>query len=188
MGACPRQPVLRVGGADSRDGRCRSVATAEEVRVARGSLTGNVSEGDELTTTNAAQSNHEVGPRGRNGRLGETSGTSASGGWTAEDDSEVQCNLKTMNEQQRAMLQKSGKQLLMDIRIWPRLATWDKSELLSTCGLLGGRILRISRHTGCDLLTRGECQGSESAHRRVPDSLLVPSFVCSVVSVAIERQ
>ena len=100
----------------------------------------------------------------------------------AEDDSDVQCNLKTMNEQQRAMLQKSGKQLLMDIRIWPRLATWDKSELLSTCGLLGGRILRIPRHTGCDLLTRGECQGSGSAHRRVPDSLPGSEFrvLCGV--------
>ena len=90
VGACPRQPVLRVGGADSREGRCRSVATAEEVRVARGSLTGNVSEGDELTTTNAAQSNHEVGPRGRNGRLGETSGTSASGGCGRRQRSPVQ--------------------------------------------------------------------------------------------------
>ena len=29
-----------------------------------------------------------------------------------------------------------------------------QSELLSTCELLGGRTLRISRDTGCDLLTR----------------------------------
>ena len=28
MGVCPRQTVLRVGGADSRGGRCYSVATA----------------------------------------------------------------------------------------------------------------------------------------------------------------
>ena len=65
----------------------------------------NVSEGDELTTTEVAQSNNDAGPRGRTGRPDETSGTS---------DSEVQCTLKTMNEQQRAMLRKSGTQLFMD--------------------------------------------------------------------------
>ena len=81
---CPRQTVLRVGGADSRGGRCPSVATAEEVRVARGTVTVNVSEGDELTTTKAAESNNEVGPRGRTGRPGEMSGTSASDGSTTE--------------------------------------------------------------------------------------------------------
>ena len=42
------------------------------------------------------------------------SGTSASDGSVTEDDSEVQCNLKTMDDQQRAMLRKSGKQLFMD--------------------------------------------------------------------------
>ena len=103
--------ALRVGGADSRGGRCHSVSTAEEVRVARGTVTGNVAEADELTTTKAAQSHSEVGPRGR---PGETSGTSASDGSTTEDDSEVQCNLKTMTEQQRAMLWKSGQPLFMD--------------------------------------------------------------------------
>ena len=114
VGVCPRQTGLRVGGVDSRGGRFYSVSTAEEVRVARGTVTGNVSEGDELTTTNAAHSNNEAGPRGRNGRPGETSGTSASHSWTAEDDAEVQRNLKTMSEQQRAMLRKSGKQLSVD--------------------------------------------------------------------------
>ena len=41
----PKTTVLRVGGADSRGGRCYSVATAEEVRDARGTSTGNFSEG-----------------------------------------------------------------------------------------------------------------------------------------------
>ena len=44
-----------VGGAGSRGGRCYSVATAKEVRVARGTVTVNVSEGDELTATEVAQ-------------------------------------------------------------------------------------------------------------------------------------
>ena len=103
-----------MGGADSRGGRCYSVATAKEVRVARGTVTENVSEGDKLTTTEVAQSNNEAGARGGTGRFDETSGTPASDGSTTEDDSEVQCNLKTMNEQQRMMLRKSGKQLFMD--------------------------------------------------------------------------
>ena len=64
---CPRQTVLRVGGAGSRGGRRHSVPTAEEVCVARATVTGNVSEGDELSTTKAAESNNEVGPRGRTG-------------------------------------------------------------------------------------------------------------------------
>ena len=81
---CPRHTVLRVGGADSRGGRCYSVATAEEVCVARATVTGNVSKVDELTTTKAAQSNNEVGHRGRTGRPGETSGISASDGSTTE--------------------------------------------------------------------------------------------------------
>ena len=89
-----------MGGADSRGRRCYSVATAKEVRVARGTVTENVSEGDELTTTEVAQSHNEAGARGGIGRLDETSGTPASDGSTTEDDSEVQCNLKTMNEQQ----------------------------------------------------------------------------------------
>ena len=84
MCVCQRQTLLRVDVAGSRGGRCHSVATAEEVCVARGTVTGNVSEGDELTTTKAAQSNNEVGPRGRTGRPGETSGTSASDGATTE--------------------------------------------------------------------------------------------------------
>ena len=104
----------RAGCVDSRGGRCYSVATAKEVRVARGTDTENVSQGDELTTTEVAQSNNEAGPRGRTGRPDETSGTSASDGSTTEDDTKVPCNLKLMNEQQRAMLRKSGKQLFMD--------------------------------------------------------------------------
>ena len=114
MGACPRQTVLRVGGADSRGGRCYSVATAKEVRVARGTVTGSAPESDELTATEVAQSNNEAEPRGGTGRLDETSGTSASDGSTTEDVSEVRCNMKTMNEQQRTMLRKSGKQFFMD--------------------------------------------------------------------------
>ena len=59
--------------------------------------------------------NKEAGPRGGTGRPDETSGTSASDGPTSEDDSEVQCNLKTLDEQHRAMLRKSGKQLFADV-------------------------------------------------------------------------
>ena len=43
----------------------------------------------------------------------QMSGTSASDGSTTEDDSEVQCKLKMMSEQQRTMPWKSGKQLFM---------------------------------------------------------------------------
>ena len=64
-----------------------------------------------------------------------------------------------------------------------------QSELLSTCELLGGRTLRISRETGCDLLTR---EGSSGAAGLLRDKcltvLLVPSFLCAMVSVAMERQ
>ena len=73
MGVCPRQTVLRVGGADSRGARCYNVATAKEVRVARGTVTKTVSEGDELTATEVAVSNNDAGPRGRTSRLEETS-------------------------------------------------------------------------------------------------------------------
>ena len=163
VGVCPQQTVLRVGGGDSRGGQCHSVATAQEVRGARG----NVLEG----TTKAVQSNNEVGPRGRTGRPDETSGTSACDGCTAEDDSEVQCNLKTMNEQQRAMLRKSGQQLFMNEvdqlttneaghTDLAKIGNVGHSELLSTCELLGGRTLRVSRHTGCDLLTRDGSSGA----------------------------
>ena len=160
---CPRQTVLRVGGADSRGARCNNVATAKEVRVARGTVTKTVSEGDELTATEVAVSNNDAGPRGRTSRLDETSETHASDGSTMEDHSEVQCNLKTMNEQQRAMLRKSGKQLFMDdidhltksearhIDL-AEIGIVGQSELLSTCELLGRRTLRISQDTGCDLL------------------------------------
>ena len=171
MGVRPRQTVLRVGGADSRRGRCYSVATAEEVRDACGTVTGNVPEGYEFSSTKDAQPNNEAGARGRTDRPGETSGTAASDGSTAEDDSEVQCNLKMMNEQQRAILRKSGKQLFMDK--YGQLTTGEagrtdlaeigkvrQSVLLSTCELLGGRTLQISRDTGCDLLTR---EGSSRA-------------------------
>ena len=170
---CPRQTVLRVGGLDSRGGRCYSVATAKEVRVARGTVTGNVSEGDELTKTEVAQANNEAGPRGGIRRPDETSGISASDGSTTEDDSEVQCNLKAMNEQQRTTLRKSGKQLFVDES--DQLTTSEaghtdlaeignvgEGELLSACELLGGRTLRISRDTGCDLLTREVSSGAAS--------------------------
>ena len=53
-------------------------------------------------TTEVAQSNNEAGPRGRTGRLDETSGTSASDVRQRKTTAKVQCNLKTMNEQQRA--------------------------------------------------------------------------------------
>ena len=108
-GVRPRQTVL-----DCRGGPCYSIATAKEVRVARGTVTVNVSEDDEFITTDVAQSNNEAGPRGRTGRPDETSGTFASDGSTTEDDREVRGNLKTMSEQQRAMLRQSGKQLFMD--------------------------------------------------------------------------
>ena len=54
MGVCSRQTALREGGADSRGGRCYSVTTAKEVRVARGTVTRNVFEGDEFTTKEVA--------------------------------------------------------------------------------------------------------------------------------------
>ena len=107
----PRQAILEFG---RHGGRCYSVATAKEVRVARGTVTGSAPESDELTATEVAQSNNEAEPRGGTGRLDETSGTSASDGSTTEDVSEVRCNMKTMNEQQRTMLRKSGKQFFID--------------------------------------------------------------------------
>ena len=146
MGVCSQQTVLRVGGADSRGGRCHSVATARGVRT-RGTVTGSVSESDELTATEVAQSNNEAGPRGGTRRPDETSGTSARDGSTTEDDSEVQCNLKTMNEQQRTILRKSGKQLVMDEIDWlttseaghtelTEIGNVGQSELVSTRELL----------------------------------------------------
>ena len=70
-----------------------------------------------------------------------------------------------MSVQQRATLLKSGKQLSIDEI--DQLTTGEAGhtdlaeignvgqiELLSTSELLGGRTLRISRDTGCDLLTR----------------------------------
>ena len=140
----PRQSVLRVGGADTRRGRCYSVATAKEVSVACGTVTENVA-----PTTKAAQSNTEAGAKGRTGRLGETSGTLASDGSTTEDDSDVQYNLKTMNEQQRAMLRKNGKQLFKIDQLTTseaghadlaEIGNVGQSEILSTCELLGGRM------------------------------------------------
>ena len=112
---------------------------------------------------------------------------------------EVQCNLKMVNEQQRAMLRKSGKQLFVDET--DQLTTNEarhtdlaetgnvgQSELLSTSELLGGRTQRISRDTGCDLLTREESSRAAGLLTdNLPDSLLVPSFLCAVVSVAMER-
>ena len=102
MGVCVHdKQYCEWAGLDSRGGRCYIVATAKEVRVARGTVTGNVSEGDELTKTEVAQANNEAGPRGGIRKPDETSGISASDGSTTEDDSEVQCNSKAMNEQQR---------------------------------------------------------------------------------------
>ena len=89
LGLRPRQTVLRVGSADGRRGRSNSVATAAEVRDARGTVTGNFAEGDEFTSAKVAQPDNEVGARRRIGRPGETSGTAASDGSTTEDDSEV---------------------------------------------------------------------------------------------------
>ena len=76
-----------------------------------------------------------------------------------------------MNEQQRTMLRRSGKQLFMDEM--DQLTTREAghaglaesgnvghSKPLSTCELLGGRTLRTPRDTGCDLLTR---EGSSRA-------------------------
>ena len=79
------------GAADSRGGRCCSVATAEEVRDARGTVTGDVSD----MVKRVEQLQEMVRQRKTN-------------------DSEVQCTLKTMNEQQRSMMGKIGKQLFMD--------------------------------------------------------------------------
>ena len=151
---CPRQAAPRVGGADSPGRRCCSVSAAEKVCGTRGTVTGNVSEADELTTPTAArpgnEPNSDVGARRRTGRLGEMSGAAASDGPTVEDDSEVQCNLKTLNEQQRATLWKNGKQLFVDEV--DQLTTNEaghtdlagicnvgQSELLSTCKLAGRR-------------------------------------------------
>ena len=99
------------------------------------------------------------------GRIDETSGTATSDSPTTEDDSEVQCSLKKIDDQQRAMLRKSAKQLFMDEidqlttneaghTDLAEIGSMGQSELLSTCELLGGRTLQISRDTGCDLLTR----------------------------------
>ena len=95
--------------------------------------------------------------------LVETSGIAASDGATTEDDSEVQCNLKTLNEQQRAMLRKSEHQLFMEIdqlttneaghTDLAEIGNVDQSEPLSACELLGG-------HSGCDLLTREGSSGT----------------------------
>ena len=88
VGVCQDKTVLRVGGADSRGGRCHSVVTAEEVRGTRATVTWSVSE---LTMPKAAQQGNEPnnadGARGRAGRPGETSGAAASDGSTTEDDS-----------------------------------------------------------------------------------------------------
>ena len=48
------ETVLRVGSADGPRGRCYSVATAAEVRDARGTVTGNFAEGDEFTSAKVA--------------------------------------------------------------------------------------------------------------------------------------
>ena len=73
-------------------------------------------------------------------------------------------NLKTMNEQQRTILRKSGKnssrtrliscrQVKPDIQILAEIGNVGESEL-------GGRTLRVSRDTGCDLLTRKRSPGA----------------------------
>ena len=176
----------------------RDDATAEEVRDACGTVSWNVSEGYELSSTKAAESNSKAGARRRKDRLRETSGTAASDGSTTKDCSEVQCNLKTM----------SGKQLSMDEY---ELTTSDvertdlaeignagQNALLSVCELLGGRTLQISRDTGCDLLTRERSSRAAGLLRdngptvcwfRVSCALWWrwnPSFVCAVVEM--ERQ
>ena len=49
MGMCSRQAVLRVGSDDNCRGRCDGVNTSKEVCDVRGTVTGNVSESNELT-------------------------------------------------------------------------------------------------------------------------------------------
>ena len=67
------------------------------------------------------------------------------------------------------------------------IGSMGQSEVLSTCELLGGRTLQISRDAGCDLLTR-EGRSRAVAQRPLSDSLLVQNFLCVVVSVQMERQ
>ena len=115
-----------------------------------------------------------------------------------KDDCEIRWNLKTMNEQQRTMLRKSGKQLFVEEvdqlttkRSWTyrsgwRSETWAKASFVSTCELLGGGSLRSSQYTGCDLLTHeGSSRDSWSAQRQLPVGFLVPSFLYVVVAVAM---
>ena len=149
MGVCPRQTVLRV---DSRSGRCYSVDTAREVRVARGTVMENVSEGDELTEAEVAHLNNEAGPREGTGR---PDGTSPSDDSTTKDDGEVQWNLKTMNEQQRTMLRKTGGQYLMD-EIDQLTTSEARHTDLAEIGHCDWRTNTaiLTRDTGCDLLTR----------------------------------
>ena len=93
--------------------------------------------------------------------------------------------------EQRTMLRKSGKQLFMDeidqlTTSGPghtdlaEIGNVGQSELLSTCELLGGGTLRISRDTGCDLLTR---EGSSRATGLLRDNC--PRVCCFRVSCTL---
>ena len=101
-----------------------------------------------------------------------------------------------MNEQQRTMLRKSGKQLFMDEidqlttneaghTDVAEIGILGQSELSSTCELLGGRTLR---HEILDVTCRRVKGVPRQLRDYLRDSLLVPSFLCVVVSVAMERQ
>ena len=94
MGMCSRQTVLRVGSDDKRRGRCDGVTMTKEVCDVRGTVTGNVSENNELTKKKGTQSDYDAGTRGGIGRIDETIGTASSDSSTTEDDSEVQCSLR----------------------------------------------------------------------------------------------
>ena len=123
------------------------------------------------------------GSRGRAGILDETNG--------AENNSEVKCNLNTAGQEAesccgRARINSSWakpggsptEQAGHTARA--EIGNVGQSELLCP---LGGRTLRIFRETSCDMLTReGSARTAGPAHRQLPDSLLVPSFLWLLVS------
>ena len=76
--------------------------------------TNSTASGAVLTVVKDGTTAYDTESRGGTRRPDETSGTSASDGSTTEDDSEVQCNLETMNGQQRKVLRKIAEQPFMD--------------------------------------------------------------------------
>ena len=88
--------------ADSRGGRCYRVAAAKQVRVARETVTVNVSESDEHRDGSCTVKQRSWTQR-RNWQTRNICGRWFNNG----RHSEVQCNLKMMNEQQRTMLRMS---------------------------------------------------------------------------------